>query len=1310
MGRSFCLVALACLVSGSGLQARADLAPAAALRAAEEKFKAGELAQALPLYRTAAQSAIPSIRRRASDQVLEVAAQLDQHVQVVQYGLGYRAWLRDQDESGRWREVTLQIGLSYLALGQYRKAEADLRTALDSLRSDSKPGARRLPALARVMALAQLARIAEIQGDTKEAEQRWKRTEAEALDELGVGTSRLEDRKQIDCIWQLAESYRFQNRHREAIERLDHALALAVKLEDAVARSGTLRRLADHYLALGQKERGEKFMRQGVEVHAALAESDPAGQADLLDALGDVLARKRETDRTEAMKVRKEAAEYYVRALEGKSTRPSSRSHAFWKLHRLFQKTHQYQRALLLVEGQAGPGADPIFRDTRLKAELGSLHVFLGSYDEARKLLRTALAAQQETEPLNLIELPRTLNSLAIVEQATDGLDTAEKLGQSVVELYRDHKLPDDLVLVEAYNVLGTNCALRGRFAQGVERFRAGVERCRKLGSKADYILSSLLLNQALLHKAQAEPEEARRLCQEAMEVYQRSDEVDPLGLALFQCALASLHAEVGEYAQAGKLASLVLVQCEKYKITGGPLRLTAQHCRALHLLSRGEKDTARELWEEVRAAQEKGGQKLFLPRTLTYLGLTAELRGREEEARELYDRARIVHKESAGLVDRTRVVPTTHFVSLWRAAVLQDRRGERTAAKKTLLEAIELVEAVRLRTYGDSLQRTSFFAQFVPGFEQSVNWALRDGQDAEAFDLAARSRSRAFLDQMLLAGADPRDHLRGESGAALRKKERELLEKISGLRTHLQLTAPEAFDQPRTRRLLTDLEKAQEEFSGTWREIINANPLYRSLADSPSVTRPLTTLRESVLGERTALLAYHLQRERAMVFLVPPGKGTPEVFSLEVPVDFLPELERDLPSGSVVAAAKNEEAAARRGIAVRRRAEGGPVSPAAPLSPDVKVVALNQARARALVEHYRAYLEDVDFATPRGLKVVARTAEGEKALRGLPAYAGILLPPALRKRLRELAPEEIVVIPDGPLHKLPLEALVLQTEPLRFALDELPPLVYAPSASSVAWLSGRAEPVDRRTLGLVTVSDPAYPLPPPGTKSAPRPTLLNLALARGLPRLPASAEESRRVRKLFPEERTIHLEGSSASEARLVAALKSERRTVLHIAAHGFADDRFGNLFGAVALTPGTKRAGSPARSEDDGYLSLYEIYRLDLSRCELAVLSACETNVGPQRPLEAGLTLASAFLAAGARRVVASHWNVDDRSTAELMGAFFEEVMAERKGAFSYARALHNARKKLREQPKTDAPFQWAPFVLIGAPESSGARKAPR
>ena len=110
--------------------------------------------------------------------------------------------------------------------------------------------------------------------------------------------------------------------------------------------------------------------------------------------------------------------------------------------------------------------------------------------------------------------------------------------------------------------------------------------------------------------------------------------------------------------------------------------------------------------------------------------------------------------------------------------------------------------------------------------------------------------------------------------------------------------------------------------------------------------------------------------------------------------------------------------------------------------------------------------------------------------------------------------------------------------------------------------------------------------------------------------------------------------------------------------------------------------------------FLSLYEIHKLSLHDCELMVLSSCETNVGADRPLEAGSTLARAFLAAGVRDVVCSQWSVDDAASAALVSEFFRNLspqLQERKPV-DYVQALRNARRSVRNSP--DHPAWSAPI----------------
>ena len=116
------------------------------------------------------------------------------------------------------------------------------------------------------------------------------------------------------------------------------------------------------------------------------------------------------------------------------------------------------------------------------------------------------------------------------------------------------------------------------------------------------------------------------------------------------------------------------------------------------------------------------------------------------------------------------------------------------------------------------------------------------------------------------------------------------------------------------------------------------------------------------------------------------------------------------------------------------------------------------------------------------------------------------------------------------------------------------------------------------------------------------------------------------------------------------------------------------------------------------DSYLYQVEVYALPLGGCELAVLSACDSNVGPNRKLESGSSLTRAFLSAGARRVVSSLWSVDDESTAALMREFASSVSADLKSgkAPNYAEALQRARRSIRQNAKSDwhDPYHWAPL----------------
>jgi CHAT domain-containing protein len=95
------------------------------------------------------------------------------------------------------------------------------------------------------------------------------------------------------------------------------------------------------------------------------------------------------------------------------------------------------------------------------------------------------------------------------------------------------------------------------------------------------------------------------------------------------------------------------------------------------------------------------------------------------------------------------------------------------------------------------------------------------------------------------------------------------------------------------------------------------------------------------------------------------------------------------------------------------------------------------------------------------------------------------------------------------------------------------------------------------------------------------------------------------------------------------------------------------------------------------------------------MVVLSACQTAIGKEIRGEGLVGLTRGFMYAGAPRVVASLWKVDDRATAELMKRFYHGMLISR---LRPPAALRAAQIELSRQKQWQAPYYWAGFVLQG------------
>jgi len=282
--------------------------------------------------------------------------------------------------------------------------------------------------------------------------------------------------------------------------------------------------------------------------------------------------------------------------------------------------------------------------------------------------------------------------------------------------------------------------------------------------------------------------------------------------------------------------------------------------------------------------------------------------------------------------------------------------------------------------------------------------------------------------------------------------------------------------------------------------------------------------------------------------------------------------------------------------------------------------------------------------------------------------YAELIAP------LKEyLTTPHLAIVPHGVLHYLPFAAL---TDGQRYLLDDYV-ITYLPSASVLPFIQENTG----HTGGLpLILGNPAI---------ADFDTTASLATERdSLGPLPFAEQEAKAIAVLYGTEART---GTAATES--VVRERAGEVNLLHLAAHGRYNP-IAPLSSLVALAPD---------KTNDGWLTVAEIYGLGLRKADLAVLSACETQVGKLSAGDEVVGLTRAFFFAGTPTVIASLWSVDDRSTGLLMERFYTHLRA----GMGKAEALRQAQLEVRtEYPN---PYYWSAFVLSGDSGALGAPKRP-
>ena len=321
----------------------------------------------------------------------------------------------------------------------------------------------------------------------------------------------------------------------------------------------------------------------------------------------------------------------------------------------------------------------------------------------------------------------------------------------------------------------------------------------------------------------------------------------------------------------------------------------------------------------------------------------------------------------------------------------------------------------------------------------------------------------------------------------------------------------------------------------------------------------------------------------------------------------------------------------------------------------DLVEVPIPAADLEALVTSLRSALE--------------RRAAGSEVRAAAAALRAALIGP-LENRLRPGA--TLVIVPDRFLVQVPFGAL-LDPRTGRYLIEERTVWV-APSATVFVAALAHDRSVAGGLRTALAIGDPAF-----DRDRYPR-----------LPRLAAADAEARAVASLYPGSKLL----GGVLATRRAFLDEAPHHRLIHFAGHALLHQA--PQLSRLVLAP------DPGGVTNDSSGALYadEVAHLRLDRTELVVLSACRTvTASGQRESVTGL--AAAFLAAGSPAVVASLWDVEDRSTGELMRRFHAAFET----GVDAATALRTAQNGLlrSSDPVLASPASWGGFEAIGGAVSN-------
>lgn len=942
-----------------------------------------------------------------------------------------------------------------------------------------------------------------------------------------------------------------------------------------------------------------------------------------------------------------------------------------------------YRRCLAIRTQRFGP------EDLLVARTLGNLAAVMdarGLVEDSRDLYARALELHEAALGTDHPRTARMAANFAGILEKLGEFDEAERLHRRALADGERALGPGHPQLALNLNNIATLCQVTGRLGEARQHWERALAILEPVVGKEHPLVLLMVGNLGVALLEQGSFEESHALFERAYRACEELHGLDHPETALAMGNLVVALYRVGRHDESMELAERALPVQERV--------LGPEHPHFAHLLRslsnlynrRGDIDRGRELQQRSLAILEKvfGSSHVATVASLADLALAESNQGRAEAAIPRFEKVIALRTEILGATH-----PLVAQASLHRALALLNvqRRDEAWTALRTAIERYEMYWSREAWAFPE-FERIRFARTQLDALSALVFLALGSSSTDQRDAYAAVLRWK------------------GEAARSLLRTRRGQLASL----------------EPRERSMVEQLEGVQSSLSGL---------LYRAGRDAASVSSDrISKLRatrqrlERELARSVGPVAPGRQQVASVLASLPDDSAVID-FVLYRP--FVVDGERSTAGATGKEGPSGDWGARRIAAFVARSGDQNPV-------------AIDLGESRPVEELIHEYRREMQSEAPRGIAV----AEEEDV--PIPESA---------MRLRRLiwdpladrvgAAQTVFVVPDGLIGALPFEALPLVDKSY---LIEHHAFVYLQSAGSLATLGahvstdasgspgvsflcvggvdyGRRAGLDWRdgssagpTAALPALAMVGADATTPVVRGSDAPQWATLAGTRAEATTLIGAHED-----LFRRRERLALLGTDATEERLKYELP--RHEVVHIATHGFFEpawlepawsperdpaspDSLSGLRMVTGHWPGLLSglvfAGAGQafdEDRDDGYLTAEEISFLDLGRCDLVVLSACETGLGRPEATQGMLGLRRTLRQAGARTVISSLWKVDDAATSTLMQSFYERLW--QRGA-SKLEALRGAQLEMLERNRVEnggagMPSTWGAFVLDGA-----------